>query len=585
MNFRPLVLAALCVAAFLPGIAGEFVLDDMESIVKNPQIRGLWPLSRFVTDAPRSTVSGRPVLSFSLALNHACGRDSPLGYHAVNVAVHALAALFLYGIVRRTFGREPLAGRHAGGASRIAFTATLFWMLHPLQVESVTYVIQRAESLMGLFYLGALYAVIRSDGSSRPRAWWGAAGILMLAGVGTKEVAVTFPVVALAYDRVFLAGSFKGALARRMPLYVGLFAAAGIGLCLVVSGNHAAVSAEISRSGETPAWRYALTQPGVILHYVRLAAVPAGLQFDPGWPLVAGWRGSLPALLAVAGLVVASVMLVARGHPAGFPGIWFFAILAPTSSVIPLKDVAFEHRMYLPLAALTTVLAVLVERARFPAFRTGRFSGSFLVAASIAVCLASQTANRQVLFLRAEWVWKDTLRKSPRHTRAATGVGLVHLKAGRLAEAERVLWKAVAIDGAYALTWNALGDVMIRQGRLVEALRALDRALVLKPDLVTARSHRAGALVRLGALDEAEREYGVVLARDPRHIVSLYNLGNIRISRGDPEGALIRFREILAVDPGYADAHRRIARILEQKGMHGEAARHLAEAERLETDR
>jgi hypothetical protein len=157
-------------------------------------------------------------------LNYAVGKMDPTGYHVVNLCVHLLAALTLYGIARRTFRSRALPGRYADSADALAFAVTLLWISHPLATQAVTYVIQRAESLMALFYLLTLYCAIRSDGSER-RAAWGLAAISCCAlGMGTKEVMVTAPLVVLLYDRTFLAGSFAAALRSRAALYAGLAA-------------------------------------------------------------------------------------------------------------------------------------------------------------------------------------------------------------------------------------------------------------------------------------------------------------------------------------------------------------------------
>ena len=136
----------------------------------------------------------------TLVLNYAWSAGNPWSYHLVNAAAHVLAALALFGIVRRTLELPALAGRCGPRAAPLALTIALLWMVHPLQTESVTYVIQRAESFMGLFYLLALYCLIRGHGSPHPCRWYAGAVASGLLGVGCKEVIVTLPVVALAYD-------------------------------------------------------------------------------------------------------------------------------------------------------------------------------------------------------------------------------------------------------------------------------------------------------------------------------------------------------------------------------------------------
>ena len=222
-------LSAAAAAAYSRTFSVPLLYDDLPSIRDNPTLRhvgaAFWPPFN-------STVSGRPVLNISLAINYAASGTSVWSYHALNLALLVLAGLTLFGIIRRTL--SPRADPRASG---IAFCIALLWVLHPLLSESVTYVIQRGESLMGLFYLLTLYCFIRgawTDGKSRG-LWYGSSVASCLLGMGTKEVMVSAPLVVLLYDRTFLAGGFAAALRRRWRVYAGLAATWSVLPLLVVS--------------------------------------------------------------------------------------------------------------------------------------------------------------------------------------------------------------------------------------------------------------------------------------------------------------------------------------------------------------
>ena len=171
-----LVIAVAALAAYANSLSGPFIFDDPSSIVSNPTIRSLWPPWDALA-APRVgvTVGGRPVLNLSLAVNYALGGTNVVGYHVGNLAIHLAAALALFGLVRRTL-LGAAGGRFAPDATFLAAAAAGLWVVHPLQTESVTYVIQRAESLMGMFYLLTLYCFARSVDST-VRVWWSAARV------------------------------------------------------------------------------------------------------------------------------------------------------------------------------------------------------------------------------------------------------------------------------------------------------------------------------------------------------------------------------------------------------------------------
>ena len=225
------------------------------------------------------------------------------GYHAVNVAVHLAAALALYGIIRRTLSETWLKARYGDSARGIALVASLVWLVHPLQTQSVTYIFQRQEALMGLFLL-TIYCFIRGVlGKSKsqnlkskiskskiqnrtvPLAWYAASVLCCLLGIGSKEVAVMAPAVVLWYDRAWFRRRWRS-LWRRHGAYYAVFAAIFLAALAYIAaqrswyaGGGVAVFDRISPR------EYALSQPGVIAHYLRLAFWPVGQCLDYGWPV------------------------------------------------------------------------------------------------------------------------------------------------------------------------------------------------------------------------------------------------------------------------------------------------------------
>src|ERR1039458_595429 len=162
MNWRkfiPLLVVAVGLVAYHNSFTGPFIFDDMYTIRDNPTIRRVWPIWQALSPPHRggTTVEGRPLINLSFAVNYALGAYHVWGYHALNLSVHILAGLTLLGVVRRTLRQPRLRGRFSAAADGLALATAVLWMVHPLQTESVTYIVQRAESLMGLFYLLTLY--------------------------------------------------------------------------------------------------------------------------------------------------------------------------------------------------------------------------------------------------------------------------------------------------------------------------------------------------------------------------------------------------------------------------------------------
>ena len=171
-RFVALAVVFAGLLAYHNSFFGPFVFDDIPHITENPRIRQLWPPWDVLSPSSSALINARPVVDVSLAVNYALGGYNVWGYHALNLTIHILAGLTLFGIVRRTLRQPPLRERFGAAADGLALAAALIWTVHPLQTESVTYVIQRAESIMGLFYLLTLYCFIRGAASPRPRLWY-----------------------------------------------------------------------------------------------------------------------------------------------------------------------------------------------------------------------------------------------------------------------------------------------------------------------------------------------------------------------------------------------------------------------------
>ncbi len=293
------VIAAAAIAAYSQTFSVPFHFDDQFAIAENATIRhwstALWP-------PPNTTASGRPMLNLSLALNYALSGQAVWSYHALNLVIHVLAGLTLFAVVRRTLAPQVAAP----AAARIAFAAALLWSLHPLQTEAVTYLVQRAESMMGLFYLLTLYCYLRAAAArSAGRRVWGALAIgSCLLGMATKEVMVSAPLIVLFYDRTFLAGSFREAVRRRGWLLAGL-AATWTLLPFLVLATQGRSGTSGFGSGISFA-RYGLTQFPAIGHYLRLSFWPHPLVFDYGTRWVAGLAAVWPSALIVSGLIGAT---------------------------------------------------------------------------------------------------------------------------------------------------------------------------------------------------------------------------------------------------------------------------------------
>ena len=623
-SFWPiLAIVVAAVAAYHNSLHGPFVFDDESSIVTNPTIRSLGgALSPPITNV---TAQGRPILNLSLAINHAIGGTAVEGYHVGNLIIHALAGLTLFGLVRRTVrlsgcGVPPQNHRRDADATLMALAVAVLWTVHPLQTESVTYVIQRAESLVGLFYLLTLYCFVRavegwSCGSEQARShssgkvWSTLAILACLLGMATKEVMVTAPLMVLFYDRVFVAGTFLGAL-RRRPVFYAALAGTWLLLAWLVAGTGGNRGGSVGFGVGVAWWEYWLTQFKAIGHYLRLSLWPHPLVFEYGAFWIRDPSEIALHVAIVGGLLAATIVALWRRSALGFLGAWFFGILAPTSLAPGTTQMIVEHRMYLPLAAVIVFLLVAmirVARARWP-----------WVAAAIAVPLVFLTVRRNDDYRSATALWTDTIAKAPRNPLAQFMLAGAHERAGNVDAALASYTQTLELKPDFSIGHEQLGELLLKQGRRDEAIARFEAALRLQPDYADAhanlglaylaenriseavghleraaqlspgsalRRYQFGfALAAAGLPEDAIAEYRAAVHLEPGLAEAHYNLGNALATTGRPAEALEPYQAALRARPGYAEAHHNLAGALFELGRLAEAAKHYEETLRLAPD-
>jgi len=603
------LLAAAVLAAWANSFHGPFIFDDLPAIVENATIRTLALPTALAPPRSGQPAGGRPLVNFSFALNWAIAGADVRGYHVVNLAIHVLAALALFGVARRTMRSPPLAAKFAADATPLAFALAALWALHPLQTESVTYISQRAESLAGLFLFLTLYAAIRGADSPTATRWHLLAIVTCLLGMATKEVMYAAPLLVLLYDRTFFTGTFREALRRRPWFYAGLAATwLLLGWLVKQAGNRGATAG--FGLGITP-WHYLLTQCGAIIHYVRLVFWPAPLVLDYGTITTTSLAQVWPQAALLLALFGATLISLAWYPPWGFLGAWFFLLLAPTSSVLPLAtQTVAEHRMYLPLAA---IVAALVVGARYG---LGRRSVAVLVV--IAVGLGALTARRNANYRSSISIWQDNIAKRPDSPRPYGELASALSNAGRIPEAlaayetavrllpnyPKVHYNyAVALDAAGRLDEAAmqfelalaqlptladahygLGDVRHEQGRNVEALGCYEAAIRLRPDFALAHNNAANILANFGRTDEALAHYAAAVRANPHLPDAQYNWANALAHDGRFSDALPHYEAALQLSSKLAPAHENLGISLFNLGRYADAVRELEIAQSLEPD-
>ncbi len=427
------ILAAVA-AVYLTSLPGVYLFDDFSAIFRNVNVVG-----------PRYVLWGhRWFVDLTFRLNLLLAGESPLYFHVVNIIVHAANALLVFGVVRRILMRLKPTPGWIIDKDLLAWAVALVWGVHPLNTQAVTYVCQRYESMTALCMLGSFYLFIRgieSRGSQR-RLLNGSLAVLFL-GMGCKESMAVVPVVLLAYDYCFGAKSVHELTRSR-----GMFHVASFMMLLVllmyqvqlaaaqVSGLHAG-----TRVGELGPLAYLYNQGMVILHYTRLAVWPDNLCFDYMWQPASVSSVGILALILHALLLVLSCIGLFRKRIWGFAGLLFYILLAPTSSVVPIADLAVEHRMYGPLIPLIAMLVTALNAGTVMVslsglLRTSKTMLLFVVCViAMAAALGMRTSTRNMYYWSECAMWQDVCTTRPDNLRARNDLAAALSEKGSIDEA------------------------------------------------------------------------------------------------------------------------------------------------------
>ena len=560
------MLGLALLGAYANSFHGPFIFDDASSIVDNPSVRG-FSTALFPPGNSGLTVSGRPMVNLSLAINYALGRENVVGYHVGNLVIHVLAAFFLFGVVRRILLLPSMARETGMNSFWIALAVAAIWGLHPLQTESVTYVIQRAESLVGLFYLATLYYFVRYVEQPSRLLWAWASVAACWLGMGSKEVMVSAPLVILLFDRTFVSGTFRAAWWARRGTYVALGATWSLLLlCVLSTGNRGSTAGFTT---DVTVWLYALTQCYAITRYLGLVFWPSPLVLDYGGGVAAGIGEVWPYILALVALLAATILALRRWPKVGFLGVVFFAILAPSSSVVPVATQTIaEHRMYLPLAAVVAGLVVGLYR-----FGKGR---SFVFVGIIAIALGVVTFNRNSDYQSVLTIWKDTVDHRPQNSRAFYSYGTALSEAKKYREAIDIFERALELSPTDRSVMIRYADVLQKLGETTKAIALLktaiaDRSPERVPDGYEAYNNLGAELDIIGEREEAMRCLRIAIKLKPDAEGAHINLAIALSSAGRFEAAAEEFRTALALKPADYKIYVRLGDTLLKLGKIEEA--------------
>lgn len=617
-SWAPLLILLAVSAAYANSFYGAFVFDDFAYFANQPAFEN-------IADFAWLRGNSRPVVYFTLALNHLLSGNDPWSYHLFNLTFHLISALLLLGIIRRTLSLPTLPSYLRKKADFLALLIATGWGIHPVLTMAVTYIWQRCESLAGMFYLLTLYCAAR--GMSAPtsvaitsqvspqnsgRGWRLAAVLAGALAVGSKEIAVTVPLAVWLFDRTFYAGGFLVALKKRAGMYAGLFASWGLllGLGILAAQYHENPGVGF-HSKLFSSFDYILTVPGVILQYLVVSLLPSPLCFDPNWAQVRSGAGIALAPNALRNVILSAIAVIfllalttwalVKRPRWGFCAAWFFLTLAPTTSIMPMPDPYLEYRLYLPLAGIVILLVIGVWS--LAEYAEKRINGSKKIVSGLFFCVllwsGVLTFQRNRVYYNAESLWADTLRQRPDNWRAFQQYWRQICLRYKKTNALKGSTGQVDLDGIIREFKNpppatsgrvkddevyrreVLGFALLQKGEAVAAEKIFAALIKSFPNYAFAHYYYGEACRQQGKDAEALAAYLATLQVKSLYANAFYSSGLIYAKREEIAAAVLAFSETVKIWPKFAPGHYQLGIQKFNQGQYAAARKHFLIATKL----
>lgn len=563
-----LTLLVFGLVAYSNSFTGAFQFDDRLHILRNEAFTDFTNVSKIYHYG-----KGRFLPHLTLAFNYKISKFDPISYHTFNFFIHYIAAIFLYFLFLEMCKTPAIQGVEFNLPERFgAFLAAGIFLLHPLQTESVTYIIQRAESMAGMFYLATLFFYLKARRARSRKDLFGyalLAGIAALSAAFSKETAVTLPAMILVLEIFFFDTAIKDLIGKKLfwllmiPVAIILF----LKLQPLIRTDFfydPGPGFSFTRK------QYLLTQFSVLLTYLQLFFWPANQNVDWDYPLATSFLSlqTLASFLLLLLLLILAFFAHRRLRLVSLGIIAFFITLAPTSSIIPLRDVIFEHRMYLAVAFLAMAC---VQLCFYGLARIGERSprGQSVVFCVLIIVLfplfCGLTHARNRVWLNEVSLWEDAAEKSPNKARVHKnyGKGLLTVAYGSSEKAKREFEAAIRLDPDWAVSYHDLGVCYWQEEDYQRAVTLGLEAIQRKPKYKDALYLLGTSYKKLHQWDKAREYLERLIGMSPgsRYVGGYLDLLEVYLELGLEDDALDIAGKVQKLPDGMVplDYHRGLA--------------------------
>ncbi len=532
-----------------------FQFDDFPTIVNNPSITNIYNLQNIWAYTPC-----RFITFLSLALNYHFHQLNVFGYHLFNLAVHLMSSILVWQFTRLTLSTPVMRGNKMNQhANPIALLAALVFVSHPVQTEAVTYIWQRATSMGALFYLASLVLYVKSrlleekgKNPSIEKFYYTCSLMIAVLAMFTKENTVTLPLMILLYEFSFLESGKGLNWKRLLPFLLTMFIIPLTMLFPRSDGFQGIHSLVEGPKGISPI-HYFLTQLRVMITYIRLLFLPINQNLDYDYHIsksIFEWP-TLFSFWFLVFVLLGARHLFSRYRMVSFSIFWFFLTLVPESSFLPLNDVIFEHRLYLPMVGYGIFLA----SSAYYLHQNSAIKTIVILLMAVITFNSILTYQRNKVWRDGYTLWNDTAQKSPHKVRPYNNRGLAYYRQGKFAQALLDFNKAIYINPDFAEGYNNRSVLYALKGNFIQALSDSNKAIKLDPHYADAYYNRGNTYNNHHDFNRAMSDYSKAIEISPDFAGAYYNRASVYESQGDFVQAISDYSKAIEINPAFAMAY------------------------------
>jgi tetratricopeptide (TPR) repeat protein len=537
---------------FFATVHSPFLYDDFHAIEDNPYIKDL---SNFQNLVGIQNIFNRSVLLLTFAINNAVGQVDTFGYHLVNITLHLCVGVVLYFLTSQILSLENLTIQPK--FKNLPLVVSLIHLINPINVQAVTYISSRSSVLVTLFYLLSFYLLVRyRKNNYRFINKWVflfyslTILVLFILGLGTKEIIITLPIIVVLYLWI---ESPKKKFQKFLPELVVIFIPLIIYLLYryIEYGNILIIRTD-PYSHLIDRGLYFLTQIKVVVSYYLVKLFfPINLNFEPHITLVSGAHDWKWIFALMTGISLTSGIIFQKSVLLKGAFLWALVTIIPTSSIIPLKQFATEHRTYLPGIGISMGIGILFLRVS-----SYRLIQPILVI--FLIIFGFLTINRSLDYRSEIKIWEDTAKKSPYKAMVHNNLGTAYLSKKRLKEAQKSFEVSSAIFPSSPEPYINMGHINARNKEWSKAKLKFDLALKLGSNRSQVFYHSGLMRLKLNKPEESIPFFLEAIKIKNHRPIYHHELGNAFRKLKKNDLALKAYKKVLELDRTHIEAQNNI---------------------------